>query len=219
MFLQLTVKNNPHASFFLIHFHEAWGFWNLLEPGEVFLTVRCTARKLTGWSLVHSPAGCQWYCLYLYSTFVSKCTLLFYIPESTLLTWSQFPDPFLQCCGLPQSRVFRRTAIFDLAHVIDCGTSFLHQMALLWKLCGCERCPGFLSLSWFILTFVLVSSTSACVSSFSKCSFTKSLQHFRLHAKGWQYKGKWKMTMFIFCLIDRTCRKFRKITPFLFVVW
>lgn len=128
---------------FFILFHEAWGFWNLLEPGEVFLTdSRCTSRKLTGWSLLHSPAGCQWYCLYLYSTFISKCILLFYIPESTLLTWSQFPDPFLQCCGLPQSRVFPRTAIFYFAHVIDCGTSFLHQMALLWKLCGCERCPG-----------------------------------------------------------------------------
>lgn len=63
-----------------------------------------------------------------------------------------FSDPFLQCCGLPQSRVCPRTAIFDFAHVIGCGTSFLPQMALL-KLCVCERCPGFLSLSWITLNF------------------------------------------------------------------
>lgn len=42
MFLQLTTKNNPHISFFFfspILFHEAGGFWNLLETREVFLTV------------------------------------------------------------------------------------------------------------------------------------------------------------------------------------
>lgn len=128
-----------------------------------------------------------------------------------------FSDPFLQCCGLPQSRVCPRTAIFDFAHVIGCGTSFLPQMALLLKLCVCERdAQGSSHYPGSLLTFVLMSSTSACVYSFSKCSFTKSLQHFRLHAKGWQYKGKWKTTMFIFCPIDRnrTCRKFGKITPF-----
>lgn len=38
MFLQLTTKNNPHTSFFIL-FHEAGGFWNLLETREVFLTV------------------------------------------------------------------------------------------------------------------------------------------------------------------------------------